>query len=294
MTKQASIFISQGEHKLHLRHIWKETGGTPVFMLHGAIENGLIFYTKKGKGLACYLAEQGFDVYVADLRGRGESTPKIDANAEHGQFEAITKDIPLFINYINQHTQQKIHLVAHSWGGVLLASSLARFPELAEIIRSKSCFGTKRMVTVKSLEKLFKVNIVWNNLAPKLARKDGFLDAKKHNIGSDNETKQSLADSVAWVKKSQWHDPHDGFDYFQAAKSIAWPPTWHLTGSKDKVLGHARDVNVFINEYNPKAKFTLLSKSAGNMQNYDHINILTHPSAVEDHFPQLANWLKEH
>jgi pimeloyl-ACP methyl ester carboxylesterase len=294
MTNQESLFLSQGEHQLHLRHIWQKKGGTPIFMLHGVIENGLIFYTKTGKGLACYLAEQGFDVYVADLRGRGESSPRIDENAEHGQFETITEDIPLFINYISQETQQKIHLVAHSWGGVLLASALVRFPKMTKNIRSKTCFGTKRMVTVKSLEKLLKINVFWNNLAPKLAKKKGFLDAKGYGMGSDNETEQSLVESVVWTKKSDWHDPRDDFDYFQAAKSINWPPTWHFTGSKDKVLGHATDVNLFIKESNPKAKFTLLSKSAGNMQNYDHINILTHPNATMDHFPQLVEWLKAH
>jgi pimeloyl-ACP methyl ester carboxylesterase len=294
MTHQESLFLSQGDHQLHLRHIWKINGGTPVFLLHGAIENGLIFYTKKGKGLACYLAEQGFDVYVADLRGRGASTPRISAGDSHGQFEAITEDIPLFINYITEKTQQNIHLIAHSWGGVLLASTLARFPALAEYIRSKTCYGTKRMVTVKSIEKFFKVNMLWSYLAPKLAKNKGFLDAKKHGFGSDNETQQSLADSVAWVRKNAWCDHKDGFDYSLAAKAVNWPPTWHLTGSKDKVLGHATDVNLFIAESNPEATFTLLSKSSGYKQDYDHINILTHPSAVDDHFPTLVEWLKDH
>ena len=294
MTNQESIFLPQGEHQLHLRHVWQKKGGIPVFMIHGVIENGLIFYTKKGKGLACYLAEQGFDVYVADLRGRGESTPPINKNADHGQFETITQDIPCFINYIIKETQQKMHLIAHSWGGVLLASALARSPELSKNVLSKTCFGTKRMVTVKSLEKLFKINVFWNNLAPKLANKKGFLDAKSFGIGSDNETVNSLADSVVWTKKSDWHDPRDGFDYFQAAKLIDWPPTWHFTGSKDKVLGHAIDVNAFIKEYNPQAKFTLLSKTSGNIHDYDHINILTHPDALNDHFPLLVKWLKSH
>ena len=76
--QQESIFIANDGQQLHLRHIWTKPGGVPIFMLHGLIENGLIFYTEKGKGLACYLAEQGFDVYVADLRGRGKSTPMID------------------------------------------------------------------------------------------------------------------------------------------------------------------------------------------------------------------------
>jgi predicted alpha/beta hydrolase len=294
MIHQESLFLPQDKHQLHLRHIWTKSGGTPIFMLHGAIENGLIFYTKKGKGLACYLAEQGFDVYVPDLRGRGDSYPKINAISQHGQSEAINEDIPLFLDYIIEKTQQKTHLIAHSWGGVLLASTLARFPMLAESVRSKTCFGTKRMVTVKSLEKFIKVNILWNSLAPKLAKHKGFLDAKNYGFGSDNETEKSLADSIAWVKKSQWRDPQDGFDYSQAAKSVNWPPTWHFTGCKDKVLGHATDVNVFIMESNPQAKFTLLSKSSGNLENYDHINILTHPSALKDHFPRLVIWLNEH
>ena len=95
--QQESIYITEGDEQLHLRHIWQRKGGVPIFMLHGLIENGFIFYTEKGKGLACYLAEQGFDVYVADLRGRGKSKPAINADSAFGQFEAITRDIPLFL-----------------------------------------------------------------------------------------------------------------------------------------------------------------------------------------------------
>ena len=79
---QESLFIQDDGYQLHLRHISKNSAGTPILMLHGAIENGLIFYTEKGKGLACYLAAQGFDVYVADLRGRGQSTPIINPDSD--------------------------------------------------------------------------------------------------------------------------------------------------------------------------------------------------------------------
>ena len=47
MINQESLFLPQGEHQLHLRHVWQKKGGIPIFMLHGVIENGLIFYTKK-------------------------------------------------------------------------------------------------------------------------------------------------------------------------------------------------------------------------------------------------------
>lgn len=293
--QQISEFIVNKNEKIHLRHIHKEKCGTGILMLHGAIENGRIFYTESGKGLGCYLAEQGFDVYVADYRGRGESAPKIDQHTEHGQHHLIVEDIPELINYVYQQTGQPIHVVCHSWGGVLLASCLARFPELAKLIKSNVCFGTKRQVSVWNLERLFKVSLVWKRLAPFLVDKHGFLDAEKLKIGSDNESRLSLLESVNWVKRSPWHDMVDGFDYGQAAQHVEWPPTWHLTGVKDKVLGHAKDVQLFISESSKEvAKFSNLSKKQGNAMDYDHINILTHPKAVNDHFPLVVEWLQKH
>ncbi len=98
-------------------------------MVHGAIENGRIFYTESGKGLACFLARHGYQVYVADLRGRGLSTPAIAEQAEHGQHELITEDMPALHRWIAaRHAGFKLHWMAHSWGGVIMASTLVRFP----------------------------------------------------------------------------------------------------------------------------------------------------------------------
>ena len=290
--QQESLFIPIAHHRLHVRHIWQESQGTPVLMLHGAIENGRIFYTDSGKGLACYLARHGFDVYVADFRGRGLSTPRIQDDQSHGYHEAITIDIPELIRFVAEKTGKKMHVVCHSWGGVLFASSLVRNSVVKEATLSNLCFGTKRQVTVWNPERILKVSLVWNRLAPLITRRYGFLDAERMRIGSDAETHQSIMESVSWVKKSKWLDPIDGFDYSLMSKRVKWPRTWHLTGVKDKVLGHAKDVQLFIHEsHNRDAKFTLLSKRSGARLNYDHINILTHPEAVDDHFPKIVSWL---
>lgn len=291
--QQESIYITEGEEQLHLRHIWQRKGGVPIFMLHGLIENGFIFYTEKGKGLACYLAEQGFDVYVADLRGRGKSLPAINSQSTFGQHETITCDIALFLEKIQRFNPQKMHLIAHSWGGVLISSFLARYPKWLDKVHSKTCFGTKRVVTAKTLEAYFKLGLMWRYIAPILAKKNGYFDAKKFRFGSDSETKKSLEESITWVIPGKWHDLNDGFDYYTAAQNVTWPPTWHLTGISDYALGHQQDVQLFIDECNNRnAKFSVLSKQAGNQVNYDHINILTHPNSVNDHFPKLALWLK--
>lgn len=292
---QASLFINDENHQLHLRHIWNKPNGIPVLMLHGTIENGKIFYTESGKGLACYLAEQGFDVYVADFRGKGKSTPPIHENSSHGQFELITQDIPLFIDKIASRNNQKMHVICHSWGGVLFASALVRQPKYLSYIASNICFGTKRSVLTSCFEKTLKVDLLWNKIAPKLAKKKGFIDAKKLRFGADSETAQFLQESIHWVKPGHWLDSTDGFNYQEGAKEMQWPPTWHITGVSDKVLGNVSDVKAFIDEsFNKDAKLSLLSKQAGNALNYDHINILTHPLSVQDHFPEVLSWLNNH
>ena len=291
MLTQKSEFIMVNEHQLHLRHIFKETGGQPVLMVHGAIENGRIFYTESGKGLACYLAEQGFDVYVADLRGRGDCEPRLQPFDNYGQYESINEDLPETIRTLAERTGQTVHLVAHSWGGVLLTAAMARYPDLLPRVRSKVYFGTKRHISVFSLERLIKIELLWCRFGPWVSKKIGYLPAKKWGMGSDDETIDSLAHSSAWVKEIHWRDPHDEFDYAAACQGITWPPSLFLAGENDSLLGHPTDVQRFIKESNNLcAEYRLLSVANGSALDYDHINMLTHPKAVDDHFPQILNW----
>ena len=48
--QQQSLFIEDNGHNLHLRHISQANAAVPILMVHGAVENGKIFYTEKGKG----------------------------------------------------------------------------------------------------------------------------------------------------------------------------------------------------------------------------------------------------
>jgi len=144
---QQSHFVQLAEQQtLHLRRIANdEQSGPVVFLMHGAVENGKIFYTHSNKGLAPFLAEQGYCCYVADLRGRGESKPLITRHSKYGQTEAIVEDIPAFIDHIEQLEGKKPdYWVAHSWGGVLMNSVFARFPEYLKDVKACAYFGSKR------------------------------------------------------------------------------------------------------------------------------------------------------
>lgn len=291
--QQHSYFLPVKGYQLHIRRLLplQQPIGT-VLMLHGAIGNGRIFYSQSGKGLGCYLADQGFAVYCADYAGRGRSLPHSSSGFDHSQQQLICQDIPALVRHVAEANQQPLHLIAHSWGGVLAAASLSRHPELLPLVQSKVCFGSKRRIRVQSFEKKLKIDWMWNRLAPWLAERHGYFPAKRWRFGADDEPKQFLLDCIRWIEQDAFVDCSDGFDYKTASQNTTWPELWHFVAEKDRVLGHPDDVKAFMAETNQQqARFTHLSKASGALADYDHISMLTHPLAVQDHFPTLADWL---
>jgi predicted alpha/beta hydrolase len=265
-------------------------------MLHGAIENSRIFYSGSGRRLATYLARNGFDVYVADLRGRGKSKPPIDRSSRFGQTEAITEDIPAFVEAVRVlRGSVPQQWVAHSWGGVLFSSVMARFPEYRELVNSLVYFGSKRTIRVWNFQRILKVELVWNLICPLACLIAGYLPARQLRIGSDSETAKSYRQSANWVKYDAWVDSDDGFDYGAAVKKLSLPPIWYIAAQNDRALGHPRDVRAFMESTgSQECRYTVLSRSNGNLHDYDHISMLTHTDAVHDHFPEVLEWLRQH
>lgn len=288
------IPVGKGKDKLYLKRWVAQPGGIPVFCLHGSIENGKIFYTGHGKGLAPLLARQGYDVFVGDLRGRGKSTPKVSSKSKQGQYEAIMEDVPAFVNKIKEVTgKDAMHWVAHSWGGVLLTSSLARFHDEFKII-SQVYFGVKRRITVFNWEKFLKMDIGWSLMGGAAVLFKGYLPSKGMKMGADNEPGKHYREMSKWISATgKWIDI-DGFDYIEKFKKITLPPTLYLAGGNDHLLGHPKDVKLMISETNSSNyAFRMLSIEAGNKKDYGHIDMLTDKLAQEDVYPLAVEWFKK-
>ena len=291
-----SLFISFKNETLHLKQISKSSSAIPVLCIPGAIENGKIFYSEKSnKGLAYYLANNGYQAFVADFRGKGKSYPKIDKESSFGQFEIITEDIKIFIDFIIEKTDsKKINILSHSWGGVLISSFLARNPEYIRKIASMVYIAVKRRVMVVNMHRIFVVTFIWNFLTKLIVKIFSYLPSHIFTFASESESKQSVLDSINWVKNNPWIDQIDSFNYEIALKNITLPATLHLTGISDLSLGNPIDVQLFINEsgHHPY-QFKILGKEFGNNLDYNHINILTAREAYDDHFPLIIKWFKK-
>ncbi len=293
--QQQSIFIKVNSEELHLRRFFTLENAPPVFMVHGSIESGKIFYSNSGKGLAPFLAQNGFDVFVADLRGRGLSKPTINKNSEHGLTEILKDDFPAYINEIKKiKGDVPQYWIAHSWGGVMMLSFLARNFNSVKI-SSIVFFATKRRISIFNLKKLWMINFNWNFLAKIFILFKGYLPAKEMKIGSDNESKKSYYETAKWVNSERWIHWNEDFDYSAALKKLCLPPTLYLAGKNDTVLGHPKDVKLLMNETgNQNHEFLILGKSNGNINDYGHIDILAHPDAAKDVYPIALDWIKRY
>ncbi|WP_338792100.1 alpha/beta fold hydrolase [Bernardetia sp. MNP-M8] len=299
-----SIFIdlkTEYNDILHLKRIYKEGSDLQtlptILLIHGSVENGRIFYSVQGKGFGSYLAENGFDVFVADLRGKGESKPKVNSKSTFGQTEYILEDLPTFANKIREIKGHFPNFwAAHSWGGVMIPPFMLRFPQIAEATKKMVFFGSKRRIRTKGIEKIVKIDFVWNFLGKVSGKTLGYLPTTKIGFGTDDESRGFITESNKWIKEDKWLCK-DKFDYqsgFQNLKQKQryFPPTLHIAAANDTILGNPNDVKLLMDEIdNLTDEFWLLSKSNQNLHDYDHNNMLTHKDAINDHFPKILEWL---
>lgn len=95
--------------------------GEVVYLQHGMGANALSFDFGDGVGLAPWLREHGYQVYVGHVRGKGDAHRSGDHAPllKHGRFSDYVHDVRANLQWIANHHEQKVHFIGHSLGGVL-------------------------------------------------------------------------------------------------------------------------------------------------------------------------------
>jgi lysosomal acid lipase/cholesteryl ester hydrolase len=134
--------------RLGIRHIAPavpDPRKLPVVLCHGLGLNGT-FWTITDDHLPSQLAARGYDVFIVDLRGSGESrnlgrldeinswlreTPFLELGAGRWTVDEMAfYDVPAVLDYVRGATgRDRVNWVGHSLGGMLMFAFLERSPE---------------------------------------------------------------------------------------------------------------------------------------------------------------------
>jgi predicted alpha/beta hydrolase len=296
--QQESLMVPINAHvQLHVRRLWAGGAGEarPVMMLHGAAEDGHIFYSQSGRGLAGYLARNGCEVFVPDLRGKGKSWPATGQDSDFGFHEIVMTDIPALAATVRRLCGGRDQTwITHSLGGVLAAAAIVRAGADGLGVAQLVHFGARRQINTTGWRRRLLVDFLWNRIGRLAVAFEGYLPAPALAMGTARESGRCYHDGVNWSSREQWLDSADGFDYGAALRRRTWLRSLYFASATDRAFGSPEDVRDFMHEL-PRhdGRLLVLGRAEGNLQDYSHTGMLLHPDAEQDHFPQILSWLAE-
>ncbi|KAL0424209.1 UNVERIFIED_CONTAM: Triacylglycerol lipase 2 [Sesamum radiatum] len=117
-------------------------GGPPVLLQHGVLVDGMTWLLNPPEeSLAMLLADNGFDVWVSNIRGTRFSRGHVTLDAASPEYwdwtwdDLVIHDLPSVIELVFRQTDQKIHYVGHSMGTLI---ALASFSEGKQVEKVRS------------------------------------------------------------------------------------------------------------------------------------------------------------
>ncbi|XP_022148777.1 triacylglycerol lipase 1-like isoform X2 [Momordica charantia] len=125
----------------------KEIQGPPILLLHGLLMAGdAWFLNSADQSLGFILADNGFDVWIGNVRGTRWSHGHISLSEHEKKFwnwsweELALYDLAEMIDYINSLTDRKVYVVGHSQGTIMSFVALSQ-PDIAKKVEAAALLG---------------------------------------------------------------------------------------------------------------------------------------------------------
>ena len=294
---------------------------TPVLMIPGMFENHLIFDFDNETSLSRYLAKEGFDAWILNLRShdadgdpRGENE-NIDKNWDFDQ-TYLRKDMVAAVDFIKNETGfDKIFLLGHSMGGYLAYAyaELINQSDIAGIICIASTgVAFKIDVTMKLLRSIYCRKTIKGEIVPRLLTKKldlnnnlimklGVKTESFYGFETSLEKQRKFIDTIdaepigavidmlygfdEEFKEGHWWDPQTGYDYTDNLKNITVPVI--LIGGKQDLSDKIEDIAETFNSLGSEDKEIYI------LDGYGHVDLLLGKNAKQDMYPLINNWLNQ-
>lgn len=120
-------------HQLYLQELPAADAGhgRAILLLHGVFSNGRFFFNARQQGAARYFHDQGYRVFIGNLRGHGRSRwPAQTAKHWDWSFDTyVEQDIPALLRFVQARHNGLIYVLAHSFAGYALLVALGLSPD---------------------------------------------------------------------------------------------------------------------------------------------------------------------
>lgn len=290
----------------------------PVLLVHGLGANRFNFDAADDCSLARYLAAQGYDVWLVDLRGSGESA----AGSWRWQWtfdDHVDHDVPPVLEFICRETgRERVHWIGHSMGGMLLYAHLLRQGgrriasgvTLGSPVRfTPRPGGLHRLAPLEPLVKLLPMvpaAAVGRLAAPlvglvgpallghqmNVANVDwGVIRKAYYNVAS-HLAPGVLAQFLAWMRSGDFA-ASDGFSYRDNLARIT-TPLFVVAGKGDRISPAADVRPAYDAVASARKAYLELAQCAGFACDYGHLDLIFGRQAPTEVYPRIAAWLADY
>jgi hypothetical protein len=290
------IPVPVGNARLSLHRFYRNPEGTPVFMVASLGEDHTVFAPNEAdSGLAHFLADIGYDVYVAEVRNHlvQPSLSQSKNKPDWGLHNLIMEDIPTQLSAVMKiRPREPQFWVGHGVGSLLLTACYSRLDLMPAPVLGFVQFAASRRCELSSMAKTLAY-MGWQScmqISAKANTRIGWIPVS-------GESEQVVSELCQWHQDIHWIDPIDGFNYRLAIADKGLPSSLYFSLDDtlwgEKLWGSINDTRLWVQELGSHdAQMFSLSRANGNLRNYSYTSILTHPDACDDHFIQLQQWLE--
>ena len=296
----------------------REKDVEPVILCHGLGSNHTCYTPGPFNSLAKFLADEGFDVFTIDLRGRGLSSKPnsrrgktLDENWTFDDY--VTYDLPAVIKYVRRETRsEKINWVGHSMGGMVIYAYLQQHPDGGGVKCATAISSPGNMTRVKQYKfvskiaplflrgKIFHSRELVRLIAPfsyivpyeKFGMKRGYVPWIAANCVSNTST-NVMRQFRHWAMNTTFCNNDGSMVYSEGFHKIK-TPLMTMVASGD-FIAHPADILYVAERLNGvQHRHVFFSKKKGSIGHYDHNSIIMGEPAQKEVFPKVAEWIREH
>ncbi len=259
---------------------------TPVILVHGSYSSRRFWGSDKGQGLGVFLADQGFDVWIPELRGHGQSPKGADFSRITAEAQ-IRYDLPAIQAAVFAATAKPAFWIGHSFGGLFILASLSMGWLDQDKVRSVVSFGSQ----ITHGDRYLKFPpLAWALTAA--LRMSGRFPAPWLGLGPEPEAAGTMIEIIGWKKfRGQWRTS-DGRSYWDGLADITVPVmTYAAADDKNDPPAGCRKIHKLLGSADKM--FMTLGRDTGFSKDYDHVGMVVSKAAQKEVWPDLVGWLKD-